>query len=269
MGIRQALVPLGLAFVCAGCGSTTDTTPSDTTSASATPAPPVAPHAARAHPAHRSAVSSGSVRFGQQTKTSGCQPRRTLPDPGCTPGSIITQATTTRICVAGYSRGVRNVPESLKLAVYAEYGIASHVAGQYEVDHLVPLELGGSNSIANLWPEVAPGFHQKDVVENELHDAVCSGGMALRVAQTRIAQNWRTAGVSVPAPSSGSSFPGPARRSYAPPSSTPSDASFCNTHPCIASFATGRGTIVQCADGEWSHSGGLSGVCSRHGGPKG
>jgi len=41
----------------------------------------------------------------------------------------------------------RNVPESEKRQVYAEYGIRSHASGQYEVDHLIPLELGGSNSI--------------------------------------------------------------------------------------------------------------------------
>jgi hypothetical protein len=43
---------------------------------------------------------------------------------------------------------------------------------------------------------------------------------------------------------------------------------FCTTHQCIPSFSEGTGTIVQCADGEWSHSGGRPGVCSRHGGVK-
>jgi 5-methylcytosine-specific restriction endonuclease McrA len=27
--------------------------------------------------------------------------------------------------------------------------------GAFEVDHLIPLELGGDNVIANLWPEAA------------------------------------------------------------------------------------------------------------------
>jgi hypothetical protein len=36
----------------------------------------------------------------------------------------------------------RNVPESEKRQVYAEYRIRSHSSGQYEVDHLIPLELG-------------------------------------------------------------------------------------------------------------------------------
>jgi len=171
--------------------------------------------------------------------------------------------------VRGYTQGVRNVPESLKAVVYAEYGITGHDSGQYEIDHLVALELGGSNSIANLWPEAAPGFHQKDAVETELHDAVCSGTMRQRTAQVRIARDWRRAGVNVPSAGSGSISTFPLRHRPSPPASSGSDASFCATHSCITSFADGKGSIVQCADGEWSHSGGLSGVCSRHGGPKG
>ena len=57
------------------------------------------------------------------------------------------------------------------------------------------------------------------------------------------------------------------------PSQPPIDAGttdygdhFCSTHTCIANFDQGNGYIVQCADGEWSHSGGLSGACSYHGG---
>ena len=44
---------------------------------------------------------------------------------------------------------------------------------------------------------------------------------------------------------------------------------FCSTHTCIPNFANGTGYIVQCADGEWSHSGGRSGACSDHGGETG
>jgi hypothetical protein len=43
-------------------------------------------------------------------------------------------------------------------------------------------------------------------------------------------------------------------------------ASFCKTHRCIPNFWQGHGYVVQCVDGEWSHSGGLPGACSDHGG---
>ncbi len=136
---------------------------------------------------------AGSAHLGKQTKTSGCEAHGGLPDSACTPGAIFPNATPEVICVYGYTRTVRNVPFSEKDQVYAEYGISHHVPGQYEVDHLVPLELGGSNDIANLWPEAAsptPGFHEKDQVENYLHDQVCSGAMSLKDAQKEIATNW-------------------------------------------------------------------------------
>jgi len=131
--------------------------------------------------------------WGVQTKTSGCQAHNGLPDSACTPGAIISTATKSAICKPGYARSVRNVPESEKNQVYAEYGITHHTTGQYEVDHHVSLELGGSNDIANLWPEAAspkPGFHEKDKVENYLHDQVCSGAISLKQAQIEIATNW-------------------------------------------------------------------------------
>ncbi|WP_235845947.1 HNH endonuclease [Dictyobacter aurantiacus] len=131
--------------------------------------------------------------IGHRSKTSGCQAQGGLQDKQCTPGAIFSNATASQICRSGYSKSVRNVPVSVKDEVYAEYGITHHSAGQYEVDHLISLELGGSNDIANLWPEAAsptPGFHQKDQVENYLHDQVCSGKMDLRTAQTKIATDW-------------------------------------------------------------------------------
>jgi hypothetical protein len=48
-----------------------------------------------------------------------------------------------------------------------------------------------------------------------------------------------------------------------------SSGGFCSTHTCIANFNNGNGYIVQCEDGEWSHSGGEPGACSYHGGEAG
>ena len=42
---------------------------------------------------------------------------------------------------------------AVKAQVYIEYRIYHHVYGQYEVDHLVPVELDGADTKANLWPE--------------------------------------------------------------------------------------------------------------------
>jgi len=97
------------------------------------------------------------------------------------------------ICKSGYTKTVRNVSESVKSAVYKEYGIIRHTTGQYEVDHLISLELGGSNDIANLWPEQStstPDSLDKDKVENYLHKQICDGKMTLKEAQEAIATDW-------------------------------------------------------------------------------
>lgn len=129
----------------------------------------------------------------RRTKKSGCVTRGALPDPACTPGAVLAGLSLPTVCTPGYSKSVRSVSASLKEQVFAEYGITSHAPGEYEVDHLISLELGGSNDIANLWPEPAepiPGFHQKDIVENFLHSQVCDKVVSLGEAQKVIATDW-------------------------------------------------------------------------------
>jgi hypothetical protein len=131
----------------------------------------------------------------KQSKLIGCVAKNGLQDVGCSPGAVLN-VTAAQVCKSGYSKSVRNVTTKTKNQVYAEYGIKKHVTGQYEVDHLISLELGGSNDISNLWPEAAkpsPGFHEKDKVENWLHAKVCKGTMTLNEAQREISTNWLTA----------------------------------------------------------------------------
>lgn len=158
-----------------------------------TPTPPKLATISTATPLPQATSTQLAPPLGTRQKTTGCTINGPLPDAACTPGAVFLEATRAAICVSGYSGSVRNVPTSLKDQVYASYGIASHAPGQYEVDHLISLELGGSNDVANLWPESAeprPGFHEKDAVENYLHAQVCSGAIALQDAQRVIASNW-------------------------------------------------------------------------------
>jgi hypothetical protein len=108
---------------------------------------------------------------------------------------VVSAATIDRtICIKGYTATVRP-PQSetgpVKRSMYPAYGIP--VGTVSELDHLIPLELGGDNDTANLWPEVGKIPNPKDLVENALRAAVCSHKITLDLAQTAIAADWTTA----------------------------------------------------------------------------
>ena len=118
-----------------------------------------------------------------------------LPNPQLTPGDAL-DVTKADVCTPGYAGKVRDVPTSVKNQVYREYGITSHPAGAYEVDHLISLELGGSNSIKNLWPESYTGAwnaHIKDKLEDKMHQLVCAGSLDMKTAQQEISTDWVSA----------------------------------------------------------------------------
>lgn len=137
-----------------------------------------------------------------------CRERRAadgqpLPDPACTPGVVSTAVSQTNlsstICRPGYTRTIRP-PESDTGRFKQKIMVAYHEPGplsDYELDHLVSLELGGSNDAGNLWPELNDhpkgAINSKDLVENALNKAVCSNQVTLAAAQKAIATDWTTA----------------------------------------------------------------------------
>jgi hypothetical protein len=129
-----------------------------------------------------------------RTKSSDCTIHGALPDPDCSPGAVFENADTSTICHPGYTKTVRNVSTKLKQIVFAEYGIPyPQPFGSFEVDHIIPLAIGGSNDIANLFPEAAaptPGFREKDLVEVYLQQEACAGRIDLSSAQRQIAKDW-------------------------------------------------------------------------------
>jgi hypothetical protein len=104
------------------------------------------------------------------------------------------------ICTPGYTKCIRNVSTAVKKQVYASYGLAGNHTGYCdsqqgcEIDHLISLELGGSNDARNLWPEPYQGealnAHVKDRLENKMHADVCAGEVSLKDAQKEISTNW-------------------------------------------------------------------------------
>lgn len=127
-------------------------------------------------------------------------PQAYLPDPSCTPGetnSNVNQSNIfSTICKKGYSATIRppvSYTEPLKLEQIKEYGYDDTNPRDYEEDHFISLELGGSpTDPKNLWPEPHPSFNEKDKVEDYLHKEVCNGNLTLTQAQQEITHNWYT-----------------------------------------------------------------------------
>jgi hypothetical protein len=124
-----------------------------------------------------------------------------LNDLRATPGEVDAQLTKETLCARSFhTRDERNVTESQKKRICAAYGQTSGCPGKgYEIDHLISIELGGSNDDRNLWPQPvdAPGtigFHTKDKLENALHRKVCAGELPLADAQQCIAGDWYACG---------------------------------------------------------------------------
>lgn len=117
-----------------------------------------------------------------------------LPDPTLTPGAI-RAVTVHEVCTPGAAGKARAVSSTTKRAVYARYHVTPK-PGAFEIDHLISLELGGSNDVANLWPQPYFGqvnAHDKDALENRLHHLVCHGEVSLAEAQHAMALDWTAA----------------------------------------------------------------------------
>ena len=170
----------------AGCASTAVSQPSPGSPL----ATALAPFADEGHVTYSITLHPGQCH----TRDSG-----RLPDPACTPGSVdpaVAQADIrTTICTAGWTVKVRPPDSQTGYAKHdvsaPAYSLPPGTAG--EEDHLVPLELGGSNDITNLWLEAGKIPNPKDAVEDRLHREVCAGTITLARARAAIAANWQTA----------------------------------------------------------------------------
>lgn len=123
------------------------------------------------------------------------------PNPALTPGRVRPEATAAELCDKGFRTGRhRNVSGSMKEAVRRRYGIESkrsdwcNTERGCEIDHLVPLLLGGSNDIENLWPQPYEGewnAHHKDQLEVRAKKLLCQGKITLEEAQNAFRGDWR------------------------------------------------------------------------------
>lgn len=191
------------------------------TSATTGPPPPVLPSTFSG--------TAGSIDAPGLTPSSSASPgvkypaSWTLPDKTITTRAVQPGYTIRDICPRVNPQLESKRPTSTEKAlVYKAYHITHRAPGQYEIDHLVPIELLGLvNSPAmdvaeNLWPEpndtpdpaMIAKYHlsrtyvhnSKDLLEDVLHRDVCSGQVQLATAQKSIATDWRAAYVTYVGP---------------------------------------------------------------------
>lgn len=130
-----------------------------------------------------------------------------LPDPKVTPGATLPyiEADSSakphvvggieyNVCAKDFRTGpFRKVDESEKKKACEEYGAKNCPGKNWEIDHLISLEIGGSDSIKNLWPQPIREARIKDhEVEDVLPKLVCSGKITLKQAQACISSDWVT-----------------------------------------------------------------------------
>jgi len=80
--------------------------------------------------------------------------------------------------------------------ILTRYGLPPGEHPDYEIDHLIPLCLGGSDDPSHLWAEprhsIEPKWNAeaKDRLERLLCDMVCNGQLDIGTAQQAFATDW-------------------------------------------------------------------------------
>ena len=105
------------------------------------------------------------------------------------------------ICTSGYTKAVRpstSFTNGIKRRLMREQGMDFDAdKGSFELDHIVPLALGGHpRNLLNLMLQVwngHDGAKRKDRLEVKLQCLVCSGDVPLDVAQNAIWSDWQAA----------------------------------------------------------------------------
>jgi hypothetical protein len=106
-----------------------------------------------------------------------------LPNPKLTPGRV-----------AATDKDRRGVTIIMEKKVFARYRLPWSWRSQFKIDHLIPLELGGADTIDNLWPQrlsMKPyGADRKELLAEVLLTRIKAGQMTLAQAQEQISRDW-------------------------------------------------------------------------------
>jgi ribonuclease HII len=114
-----------------------------------------------------------------------------LPSSFQTPGAK-GKANEAQICAADFEATVKPIAKWQRDQALEKYGKRPEdFTG--ELDHLIPVSLGGSNDPDNLWPlpdSKTMGPAQKKELDLKLHQMVCDKAIKLKDAQDAIKKDW-------------------------------------------------------------------------------
>jgi len=117
-----------------------------------------------------------------------------LPSNYKTPGATM-KANNAQICAADFTSQAKPVAGWQRAEALERYGLRpDNFTG--DLDHLVPVSLGGSNDPDNLWPFHAQGdftLDAKNALAAKLRDMVCAGKISLKDAQDAFKKDWTKA----------------------------------------------------------------------------
>ena len=106
-----------------------------------------------------------------------------LPNPKLTPGRV-----------AESDKDRAGVTVAMEQKVFARYRLAWASRAAFKMDHLIPRELGGADTIDNLWPQslhARPyGPDRKELLADVLRLKIARGQMTLAQAQEQIRNDW-------------------------------------------------------------------------------
>lgn len=123
-------------------------------------------------------------------------PAAALAGPSLNP-DVRPEALAETICQVGYTKLVRpavSFTNGVKVKLVRSAGQPDDAVALYELDHIVPLALGGHpRALDNLALQPWEEARRKDRIEVKLQCLVCSGQVALADAQREIVEDWQAA----------------------------------------------------------------------------
>ena len=106
-----------------------------------------------------------------------------IPNPKLTPGRV-----------AASEKDRQGVTSATEQKVFRRYHLPWERRAEFKIDHLIPLELGGADTIDNLWPQkirAKPyGADRKELLTEVLLQKVRAGKMTVAQAQEEIRRDW-------------------------------------------------------------------------------